>query len=144
MIVATKYSVHQIAPYKLLFSNAQTMKRKHSPRRNLMIHLSRDDGITWPIQPTIEYGSSAYSDLAILSDGTILYFYESGLAASKIKRTREWAYANLSIARFNLAWVEGKPRQRNFVVFPLCDRDGYLRGDHSRRSSKCSSHCVRE
>ena len=62
MIVATKYSVHQIAPYKLLFSNAQTMKRKHSPKRNLMIHLSRDDGITWPIQPTIEYGSSAYSD----------------------------------------------------------------------------------
>lgn len=106
----TKHSVNQDAPYKLLFSNAQTTKRKHSARRNLTIHLSRDDGITWPIQRTIEAGPSAYSDLAVLPDGTILCFYESGVAEPKIKRTRGWAYANLSLARFNLAWLKGKAR----------------------------------
>ena len=89
--------------------NAQTTKRKHLARRNLTIHLSRDDGITWPIQRTIEAGPSAYSDLAVLPDGTILCFYESGVAKPKIKRTRDWAYANLSLARFNLAWVKGNP-----------------------------------
>ena len=109
MAGVTKHSVSKDAPYKLLFSNAQTTKRKHSARRNLTIHLSRDDGITWPIQRTIEPGPSAYSDLAVLSDGTILCFYESGVAKPKIKRTRDWAYANLSLARFNLAWVKGKP-----------------------------------
>ena len=45
----------------------------------------------------------------VLSDATILCFYESGVAKPKIKRTRDWAYANLSLARFNLAWVKGKP-----------------------------------
>ena len=109
MAGVTRHSVNQDAPYKLLFSNAQTTKRKHSARRNLTIHLSRDDGITWPIQRTIESGSSAYSDLAVLSDGTILCFYESGVAEPRIKRTRDWAYANLTVARFNLAWVKGKP-----------------------------------
>ena len=110
MASVTKYSINQDSPYKLLFSNAQTAKRKHSARRNLTIHLSRDDGITWPIQRTIEPGPSAYSDLAVLPNGTILCFYESGVAKPKIKRTRDWAYANLSLARFNLAWVKGKTR----------------------------------
>lgn len=48
MAGVTKHSVNRAAPYRLLFSNAQTTKRKHSARRNLTIHLSRDDGITWP------------------------------------------------------------------------------------------------
>ena len=110
MAGVTKHSINQDAPHRLLFSNVQTTQRKHSARRNLTIHLSPNDGISWPIQRTIEPGPSAYSDLAVLPDGTILCFYESGIANPKIKRKRDWAYANLSLARFNLAWIEGKPR----------------------------------
>lgn len=110
MAGVTKHSVDRDAPFRLLFSNAQTTRRKHSARRNLTIHLSRDDGVTWPIRRTIEPGPSAYSDLAVLPNGTILCFYESGVANPRIMRTRDWAYANLSLARFNLAWVKGKTR----------------------------------
>lgn len=109
MAGVTKHSVNQDAPHRLLFSNAQTTKRKHPARSNLTIHLSRDDGISWPVSKTIEPGPSAYSDLAVLPDGTILCFYESGIGKPRIERTRDWAYANLSLARFNLAWIKGKP-----------------------------------
>ena len=106
MAGVTMYYPGQPSSHLLLFSNAQTTKRKHSARRNLTIHLSRDDGQTWPVQRTLESGPSAYSDLAVLSDGTILCFYESGTSPPKIKRTRDWAYANLTLARFNLSWIE--------------------------------------
>ena len=78
MAGVTKYAVDQDAPHRLLFSNVQTTKRKHSARRNLTIHVSRDYGISWPVRRTIESGPSAYSDLAVLPDGTIGCFYESG------------------------------------------------------------------
>lgn len=109
MAGVTKHSANSDAPHGLLFSNVQTTKRKHSARSNLTVHLSRDDGLSWPVSRTIESGPSAYSDLAVLPDGTVLCFYESGIAKPKIKRTRNWAYANLSLARFNLAWIEEKP-----------------------------------
>lgn len=32
-------------------------------------------------------------------------FYESGADTPKIKRKRDWAYANLTLARFNLEWI---------------------------------------
>ena len=90
----------------ILFSNVQVTKRKHSARKNLTIHISNDDGMSWPTSRTIEPGPSAYSDLAVLDNGTILCFYESGVAQPKIQRNRDWAYANLTLARFNLAWVK--------------------------------------
>ena len=90
----------------ILFSNVQVTKRKHSARKNLTIHVSHDDGMSWSTSKTIEPGPSAYSDLAVLDDGTILCFYESGIAQPKIKRNRDWAYANLTLARFNLAWIK--------------------------------------
>ena len=90
----------------ILFSNVQVTKRKHSARKNLTIHISNDDGMSWPTSRTIEPGPSAYSDLAVLDNGTILCFYESGVSQPKIKRNRDWAYANLTLARFNLAWVK--------------------------------------
>ena len=109
MAGVTKHLINSDAPHRILFSNAQTTKRKHSARSNLTIHLSRDDGISWPVKRSIETGPSAYSDLAVLPDGTILCLYESGTDKPKIKRRRDWAYATLSLARFNLAWIKGKP-----------------------------------
>ena len=60
-------------------------------RENLSIKLSRDYGKTWPISKTLERGNSAYSDLAILPDGTILCLYEG---ENKIVA-----------AHFNLDWI---------------------------------------
>ena len=89
----------------LLFSNPNTTKRKHSARHDVTIKLSRDGGLTWPTERLLEDGPSAYSDLAVLPNGTILCFYESGVDPPKVKRNRDWAYANLNLARFNLAWI---------------------------------------
>lgn len=89
----------------LLFSNPNTTKRKHSARHDVTIKLSYDGGLTWPIQKLLEDGPSAYSDLAVMPDGSILCFYESGVDPPKIKRNRNWAYANLTLAHFNLEWL---------------------------------------
>jgi sialidase-1 len=89
----------------LIFSNPHTTEREHAARRDVTIHLSRDDGLTWPVSKTLQSGPSAYSDLAVLPDGTVLCFYESGTDKPAIKRKRDWAYANLTLARFNLEWI---------------------------------------
>jgi sialidase-1 len=87
----------------LVFSNPHSLKRDaagaevaggRGPRVNVSIKLSRDDGQTWPVNKTLEEGASAYSDLAVLPDGTVLCFYE------RDKR--------LSVARFNLEWLSQK------------------------------------
>ncbi|MEY4689518.1 MAG: Sialidase precursor [Verrucomicrobiota bacterium] len=62
-------------------------------RENLSIKLSRDDGKTWTLNRTLDAGPSAYSDLAVLSDGRVLCLYEAG--------------NDIRLARFDLAWVEG-------------------------------------
>lgn len=86
-------------PGTLIFSNPHTLRRnaegKEDPkvtgkRENLSIKLSRDDGRTWPVNTTLDPGPSAYSDLAVLPDGTVLCLYE----ADKIL-----------CARFNLEWL---------------------------------------
>lgn len=61
-------------------------------RRNLSLQLSHDDGKTWSASKTLESGPSAYSDLGLLPDGTMLCFYE------RDKR--------LTVARFPLGWVD--------------------------------------
>ena len=84
----------------LIFSNPHTLKLdkqgKEVPagrgkRENLSIKLSRDDGKTWPINKTLEAGPSAYSDLAVMPDGTVLCLYEGK--------------ADIVVARFNLEWI---------------------------------------
>lgn len=62
----------------LLSSNPHTTDCRHSCRMDVTIKLSRDDGRTWPVSKLRHAGPSAYSDLAVLPDGTILCFYESG------------------------------------------------------------------
>ncbi len=101
-------------PGTLIFSNPQNLARDESgkeipshnaKRQNLSIKLSRDDGKTWPVNKTLEAGSSGYSDLAVLPDGTVLCIYEAGSG----HRT----YYSLRLARFNLEWLmEGTDTQQ--------------------------------
>jgi sialidase-1 len=67
-------------------------------RENLSIKLSRDDGKTWSVNKTLDAGPSAYSDLAVLPDGTVLCLYEKG--------------TDIVAARFNLDWLTGAPATR--------------------------------
>jgi sialidase-1 len=91
-------------PGTLLFSNPHTValdaSGKEAPggkgkRENLSIKVSRDDGRTWPVNKTLDPGPSAYSDLAVLPDGTILCLYEAG--------------NDIQMGRFNLEWLEKIP-----------------------------------
>lgn len=84
----------------LIFSNPHTLELdkdgKEVPagrgkRENLSIKLSHDDGKTWPVNKTLDAGPSAYSDLAVLPDGTVLCLYEGK--------------AVIHIAHFNLEWI---------------------------------------
>jgi sialidase-1 len=84
----------------LLFSNPHTLARDkdgqeipagRGKRENLCIKLSRDHGQTWPVNKVLDPGKAAYSDLAILPDGTVLCLYE--------------ADTSIDCARFNLEWL---------------------------------------
>ncbi len=92
---------HPDSPGTLIFSNPHSLAMSkdgneipagRGQRRNLSIKLSRDDGATWPISKTLESGPSAYSDLAVLPDGTVLCLYEGD--------------QKIVCARFNLEWIE--------------------------------------
>jgi len=89
----------------LLFSNPDTTKHDHKDRVNVTIKLSEDGGRTWPVSKLLQSGPSAYSDLAVLPDGTILCFYESGTPEAALKHRRPWAYSHITLARFNLEWL---------------------------------------
>jgi sialidase-1 len=93
-------------PGTLVFSNPHNRKLDdngkpipgaQAKRRNLSIKVSHDDGKTWISSRTLEEGTSAYSDLVALDDGTIICFYERDL--------------RLTIARFNLAWALAEPQK---------------------------------
>jgi sialidase-1 len=91
---------------RILFSNPNTTE---PDRIRMTVRLSYDEGKTWPVSKLIHPGPSAYSNLAVAQDGTILCFFEGGQA-----HRREW----IRLARFNLEWLtEGKdalpsPRSR--------------------------------
>lgn len=89
----------------LLYSNPPTTDREHQERKNVTIRASYDAGRTWPKSRLLQPGPSAYSDLAVLPDGTILCFYESGTPNSSRTYKRKWAYACLVVARFDLEWL---------------------------------------
>lgn len=63
-------------------------------RSNGTIHLSLDDGVTWPTKRVLRPGGFAYSVLTRLSDGTIGCLFEPNDAR------------RILFARFPLAWVE--------------------------------------
>jgi len=72
-------------------------------RRDMTVSLSSDDGATWPISRLIHAGPAAYSDLAVMPGGEILCFYEGG---------EKFRYETLTLARFDLAWVENGARRK--------------------------------
>ena len=91
----------------LLFSNPHSLEggREGEPepgksraRKNVSVKLSRDEGRTWPVNKLLEDGPSAYSDIAVTPEGTILCFYGTG---SKLS----FAGTALRLARFNLEWL---------------------------------------
>jgi sialidase-1 len=85
---------------RLLFSNPA-----HANKRvNMTVRVSHDEGATWPLSRTVYAGSSAYSCLTVLSDGTIGLLYEHG---------KKDPYERISFARFGLEWLcDGKDRLR--------------------------------
>lgn len=67
-------------------------------RRNLTAKLSYDDGATWPVHRAIDDGPwSAYSDLAVMPDGTILCLYERGYVNGVTQTIR--------LRRFREEWI---------------------------------------
>ena len=87
-------------PYNLERADGKARPGQGRDRRNLSIAVSEDDGQTWTSRRSIEPGNSAYSDLAVLPNGDVLCFYESGLPAPGRS-----SYGALTLARFNLAWI---------------------------------------
>lgn len=78
-----------------LDDNGQPIPGENAKRRNLSIRISRDDGKTWISNRKLEEGTSAYSDVYSMEDGTITCFYERD--------------QRLTFARFNLAWALAVP-----------------------------------
>ena len=58
----------------IIFSNPASTKG----RVNLTLRVSMDDAKTWPLAKVLWAGPSAYSDLAVLSNGQIACLYEGG------------------------------------------------------------------
>ena len=62
---------------RILFSNpSSAVSLNRGPRERMTIHLSRDNGKSWPSKLLVYEGPSAYSSLAKLSDGKVGLFYE--------------------------------------------------------------------
>ncbi len=92
---------------RLLFSNPDNLTRKDGKdipgkdRKNLTVRLSYDEGASWTVKKVLEPGIAGYSDLAVLPNGDILCFYETGSTAPPNgTKTRQ-----LMLARFNLEWL---------------------------------------
>lgn len=92
---------------RILFANPHTLQG----RKNLSVKLSEDDGATWPVNKTLEDGFSAYSDLAVAKDGTVLCFYERGSTDGK----SIYATGRLTVARFNLEWLTSNNTGLEFI-----------------------------
>lgn len=93
-------------PHNLARADGQEVPGKSRDRKNLSLKLSYDEGQTWAVNKVLEPGYSAYSDLAVLPDGTLLCFYEHGRRDDALKK-KATSYAGLTLARFNLEWLTG-------------------------------------
>ncbi|HEX4131885.1 MAG TPA: sialidase family protein [Pirellulales bacterium] len=91
---------------RMLFSNPDNLSRadgkeepgKNRDRKNMSVKLSYDEATTWPVSRVVEPGWSAYSDIAVSKQGTILCFY------GRAERSN-FAGDRLTLARFNLEWL---------------------------------------
>ncbi|MBA4020633.1 MAG: exo-alpha-sialidase [Pirellula sp.] len=97
---------------RIVFANPHNLSRldgkedagKSRDRKNISIKVSYDEGQTWEVNKVLEPSYSAYSDLAVLPDGTILCLYETGRKSDKEKK-KSTSYAGLTLARFNMEWL---------------------------------------
>ncbi|HXF60668.1 MAG TPA: sialidase family protein [Caldilineaceae bacterium] len=76
----------------VLFANPASTKRE-----GMTLRASYDECQSWPVRRVIHTGPAAYSSLGVTPQGTILCFYERG---------DQNPYEKMTVARFNLAWVE--------------------------------------
>jgi sialidase-1 len=93
---------------RILFVNPATLPHDGHPerdgeRRNLTVRVSYDEGESWPVARILDSGPSGYADLAALPDGGILCLYERGRRAGS-----RGGVTALTLARFEMAWVEGR------------------------------------
>lgn len=72
-------------------------------RHNLLVRLSYDNGLTWPIERPLSEEFAAYSDIAVGSDGTVCVFWEREDREDEPGGTVPKA---LTLSRFDLAWLE--------------------------------------
>lgn len=84
----------------MLFSNPATESGQKgydlAARRCLTIRASFDMGRTWPVSRVLNPGRSAYSDLAVTDDGTVLCLHERG---------EETPHDSVTCARFPIEWL---------------------------------------
>jgi len=78
-------------PHNLKYdANGREIPGANAERKNLSIQISDDDGQTWSGPKTVEKATSAYSDLALLPDGTTLCFYERKASLTVARLSAEW------------------------------------------------------
>jgi len=95
---------------KLLYAHpASKPEPHHMGRKNLTIRMSLDGGKTWPFSRVLHEGPAAYSDLAVLKDGSIGCLYESGdmeEVEPDLKNNVTWPWSEeITFARFPLEWM---------------------------------------
>jgi len=78
---------------RILFSRPDA-----SARENMTVSISYDEGASYRYSRVVNPGPSYYSDLAALSDGTILLLYGRDGASRAFPE-------RISVARFDLAWL---------------------------------------
>ena len=84
-------SIIRLGTRAILFVNpARTGDRSH-----LTVRMSEDECKSWPVSRLLYEGDSAYSDLVVLGDRTVLCLFEAD------------RYSELMLARFNTAWLMG-------------------------------------
>jgi sialidase-1 len=93
-----------VHPDNLVRSAGEAKPGQGRDRRNLTMHLSEDDGATWPARRVIDPGWAGYADITVAPDGSIFCLYERGEPDAKALRI-----AALTLVRFELDWVKGRP-----------------------------------
>lgn len=87
----------------ILFSNPDMKATKRwdgASRKRMSVKVSYDDCKTWPLKKLVYEGPSAYSGIVVGKDGMIFLAYEHARLGSNDSRQ------NISIARFNMVWLE--------------------------------------
>ena len=97
-----------VNPHNLARADGKAADGKSRDRKNVSVKLSYDEGQTWPVDKVLEAGYSAYSDITVLPDGTMLCLYERGHNTDAANK-KPTSYAYLTLARFNVEWLtDGK------------------------------------